>query len=321
VKIVEAWKQFIQSRKAQDCSRRTIETYEERFKLFLEWSGDIVVSALNTVLVTGYMVHLGERENRNNGGKLSTESVIDHALTLGAFTNWLASEDVRLHRSRVKVPKPKKPRRQVKALSREQAVAVMEAFNPAKRPERGYETLFMSDEMWRFFATRNRAILVLFTDSGLRLSELLNVDCSHINWSAKSIRVIGKGDAERDVPFAPLTARLIEPWLVLRKEKFGLSRAEGPLFLDSTGKPLTRAGLRAIFRSLRKIVGFPVKCHALRHTFATQWCAAGGDVATLSKILGHSSLMVTSRYVSLMPSDLQAAHVRFSPVARLLGAK
>jgi len=162
-------------------------------------------------------------------------------------------------------------------------------------------------------------ILVLL-DCGLRVSELVGVQLQDIDWADQTIRVLGKGNKERVVPFGQGTKSALTAWLTKRA-----SLETESLWCNHYGEPMRRWRVRDMLTDRGAKAGITgVRCspHTLRHTCAVSYLRAGGDLLTLQRLLGHSSVAVTQRYLeSIKSEDVANAHKAYSPVDRLTGAK
>jgi site-specific recombinase XerD len=144
---------------------------------------------------------------------------------------------------------------------------------------------------------RNRALLVLLYRSGLRISEALALKPSSIDMKRHAARVLhGKGDKATVRGFHPSADDALARWIDTRK---GLALRNGPLFCTLDGGELSDRYVRNLLHRLADKAGVDkrVHPHGLRHTFADELRAAGMDVGAISKLLGHSSIAVTSRYL------------------------
>src|SRR5262245_49557533 len=178
----------------------------------------------------------------------------------------------------------------------------------------------VSDER---MARRDRAILELLYASGLRVSELVSLDWQAIDLPARVLRVRGKGNKERMVPFGRSAADALRQWLEVwesvRASAKNISEESEPVFLNFRG------GGRLTDRSVRNIldrwvdqaaVARGVHPHTLRHTFATHLLEAGADLRTIQELLGHSSLSTTQKYTHLDVERLLAVYRDAHPRAR-----
>jgi integrase/recombinase XerC len=166
---------------------------------------------------------------------------------------------------------------------------------------------------------RDRAILELLYATGLRVSELVALDWSDIELGERSLRVIGKGDKERQVPFGRPAAAALERWRVAARELPART-------LDDAGAVFrNRSGGRLSDRSVRRILDHWVGAtagargvhpHTLRHTFATHLLEQGADLRAIQELLGHASLSTTQRYTHLDVDRLLAVYRDAHPRAR-----
>lgn len=171
-----------------------------------------------------------------------------------------------------------------------------------------------------FAGFRNRLILLLLMDTGLRASEACGLTLSDIDWENQTFIIRhGKGDKARRVPFGSTVASVMRQYIARRAE------SDNPRLLVTVyGEKVDRYRLRSIIKCLaqKAHVEHPhMGPHLLRHTFAVQYLRNGGDVFSLQKMLGHSTLTMTRRYSELADSDIIDKHRLFSPADRLQSAK
>jgi len=166
---------------------------------------------------------------------------------------------------------------------------------------------------------RDEALLTVLLDTGLRIGEVAGLCLRDIDWQQGWLKVDGK-TGPRAVPFGKKTRRALR--LYIERERRARSPQEQCVFLGSRGgQPLTaESGSQAITRLARAahVKASKVGPHTFRHTFALEFIRAGGDAFSLQRLLGHSTLDMTRRYVNLAQTDLRAAHMRFSPGDRML---
>jgi integrase/recombinase XerD len=168
-----------------------------------------------------------------------------------------------------------------------------------------------------FALWRVHALACTLLDTGCRIDELLTALTTSFEQDDLLLTVIGKGDKQRRVPFSTELRRVLFRYLQTR-ERLGIT---DPLMFpsDGGGEWNQRNALRS-FYLFQKRLGLPrVGFHRLRHTFATEYLRNGGDVVRLSRTLGHTQITTTRRYVQMLTGDLQVAHVRCSPLARVRG--
>ncbi len=174
-------------------------------------------------------------------------------------------------------------------------------------------------------AKRDRAILELLYAAGLRVSELVSLDWQAIDLPARVLRVRGKGNKERIVPFGRPSADALRLWLEVWESVRAGTAGEPPAGTESEPVFLNFRGGRLSDRSVRNIldrwvdqaaVARGVHPHTLRHTFATHLLEAGADLRTIQELLGHSSLSTTQKYTHLDVERLLAVYRDAHPRAR-----
>jgi len=150
-------------------------------------------------------------------------------------------------------------------------------------------------------ALRDQAILELLYATGIRVSELVGMDCSDINFPERIIRVKGKGRKERLVPFGAAAGNSLRDYLKKRTSVNKGKVESEALFLNRTGTRLTsRSVQRMVDKYIRKTaVARKISPHSLRHSFATHLLSRGADLRVIQELLGHESLATTQKYTHL----------------------
>ncbi len=165
---------------------------------------------------------------------------------------------------------------------------------------------------------RNVAMYLLLLDTGLRIGAVLGATVGDLDMGQRILLTKEKGGRDHQVTFLEATAEEIQRYLQSRPNL----KAKSPLFATDDDKPLSYAGARMVFRKAFKAAEIDFdRCgpHVLRHTFARHYLLRGGDLATLSQELGHSSVTITTKYYGKMiTADLQRKHDQFSPVQDLV---
>ena len=169
---------------------------------------------------------------------------------------------------------------------------------------------------------RDRAILELFYSTGIRLSELTNLDFSSItinkNKNGKEnyiIRVLGKGSKERIIPFGNEAKNWIDKYLKTRGFSIHLGLGNSPLFANSKEQPVAYSTIKRRIRNYIKLVaeGEGLGPHILRHSFATHMIDRGADIRSVQELLGHSSLSSTQIYTHIKPERMKKIHAQAHP--------
>jgi integrase/recombinase XerD len=164
---------------------------------------------------------------------------------------------------------------------------------------------------------RDRAILLVLLDTLIRVSELVGLNAEDVDLDEGVIQVTGKGGKERVVPFGMATAHALRRYRSIVEDL----RPGDPFFITRYGCRTSRWAVHMMMAHSGRAAGIEgVRCspHTLRHTGAKRFILAGGDVFTLQKLLGHTTLVMVRRYVELADVDVRAQHQRFSPADSLL---
>lgn len=165
---------------------------------------------------------------------------------------------------------------------------------------------------------RDQAILELFFSSGLRVSELVDLTLEDINFEDRLLRVKGKGNKEREVPFSNTCKEALINYIKDLRIKLIHSEEERHVFINSRGEKLTSRGVEYIVKKAKEKSGFNLKVHPhmLRHSFATELLANGVDLRVIQEFLGHSSIKTTGIYTHITNEELKQVYKECLPVIR-----
>jgi site-specific recombinase XerD len=227
-------------------------------------------------------------------GTLAPESIAGYVRGLKAFGNWCVAEELAAAPGFRALRRPHVPRRLIAPFSDAELRSL----------------LALADD-------RERALVLLLFDTGLRLSELVSLHVGDVRPDG-TLHVLGKGAKERIVPLGTTARRALVRYLGTRAR----ATSTDPLFTGRQGALSQRGTQQAIARLGRR-AGIGTRCspHTFRHTFARGYLVNGGDVFSLQQILGHATLDMVRRYVTLSEADLVARHRTASPADRLAGAR
>ncbi len=168
---------------------------------------------------------------------------------------------------------------------------------------------------------RNAAILECLYATGMRVSELTNVEQNNLFFEIGFIRVTGKGNKERLIPVGEVAQLAIEHYIELVRHKFksekNPQKAKNKLFLSRRGSPLSRMSIWNIVNDAARRAGIEknVYPHIFRHSFATHLLEGGADLRAVQEMLGHSSIITTEIYTHIDRSLLHQVHKEFHPRA------
>jgi len=290
---------FLSYCRSKNLADRTIEYYQMRLAAFVSWSErqkpDLTPAGITEQVARDFITAEVERVSASMG---------QHAFTaLKAFLTFLYHEGFLDHHPMERMEKPRAPRKVIQTFSLEQVDSIIALCDPKT-----------------FIGCRDRAILFMLIDCGLRASELCGLEIDDIDWTGQTVLVRhAKGSKERQVPFG-LAARQALSTYVCRRGDL----ASKTLFVTVYGEGFDHFRLRLIIMGRCEAAGIKgVRCspHTLRHSMAVSYLRNGGDVFSLQKMLGHASLEMTRRYAELSQTDVQDKHRLYSPADRLASAK
>lgn len=167
---------------------------------------------------------------------------------------------------------------------------------------------------------RNKCIIEVLYGCGLRVSELIDLKISNINFKEHYLKVEGKGKKVRFVPLAEYTAKLIKDYIKNIRSKYKINKkCEDFLFLNSRGSSMSRVIVFIIIKELTEKAGINKKIspHTFRHSFATHLLQNGADLRYIQEMLGHSSITTTEIYTHLQTEELRDVILNFHPRNRI----
>lgn len=286
-------------------SPKTIEWYYaflRRFRYFLDSKQlPTIINQVDKGHIRQFIVYLQtEAKVPRTDRSLSPATVQGYVRTLKAFFSWLTREGYLDSNVMDGIPVPKAPSKVVNTFSAEQVSRLIEMCHQSDGCE-----------------YRNLAIILLFLDSGLRVSELIGIRIEDLDLTEGCVVIRrAKGSKERVVPVGSLVQKILWKYITFFRPK-PLTQKIDNLFLTEHGLSLTKSGVQQMIRRFGRqadISGVRCSPHTFRHTFSKNYLLRGGDVFSLQKILGHSSLASVRMYLNLFAVDIKKQHQRFSPV-------
>jgi integrase/recombinase XerC len=163
---------------------------------------------------------------------------------------------------------------------------------------------------------RDWALAEMLYATGARISEVVSLDIEQIDFAERLVRLIGKGDKERVVPFGQPAARALQTYLQRGRSQLVQAAAGAAVFVGARGARLDPRQARLVIHRLAGLAGVSdVAPHALRHSAATHLLDAGGDLRSVQELLGHASVNTTQRYTHVTTERLVAAYLQAHPRA------
>ncbi|NOZ04326.1 MAG: tyrosine recombinase XerC [FCB group bacterium] len=206
------------------------------------------------------------------------------------------------------------------AISDNPAIHVKTPKTPKTLPvyfsEKTIEAIMTAPAGDTFIGLRDRAILELFYSTGMRLSELVNLNIDDFNIYDQLVKVRGKGDKERLIPYGERAKVALNNYFHKRGIHFNTTAQAGvPLFVNTKERRLTPSAIQKRIRNyLRSVAeGEQMGPHTLRHTFATHLMDHGADIRAVKDLLGHSSLSSTQVYTHIQPDRMKKIHEQAHP--------
>ncbi|MCI2872663.1 tyrosine recombinase XerC [Staphylococcus hominis] len=208
-----------------------------------------------------------------------------------------------------------------------QDTSVNNPFIQLVHPKKGQylPQFFYEEEMEALFNTvsndakkglRDRVVIELLYATGIRVSELVNIKVMDLDMNLPGVKVLGKGNKERFVPFGEFCRQSIEQYLEKFKPLKGKSHPY--LIVNMKGDPITERGIRYLLNDVvKRTAGVTeIHPHKLRHTFATHLLNQGADLRTVQSLLGHVNLSTTGKYTHVSNQQLRKVYLNAHPRAK-----
>ncbi len=294
---------FLLHRESEGRSDKTLRWHRGSLSLFSVWlhANDLPTNPQqwDATLIRRYLVHLRERSSARHK-PLSPQTIRNYASSIRAFCRWLHQEEITAKNATERGAQPQVEQLVKEPFSGEEAQRLLRAARSDRR--NGF-----CDE----------AVVLFMLDSGCRASEVVGLRADDLIWPQRMAKVYGKGRKERVVFFSAETMRAMQKY-AMRKRNSECDR----FFQTEEGRALTPSGLLHITKRLDKRAKLTdVHPHRFRHTAAILFLRGGGNVLALQRLLGHTTLSMTQRYVAMVNDDLAREHREHSPVAALLSGR
>jgi site-specific recombinase XerD len=310
---------FVLTKQTEGKSPRTVEFYSENLKRFLwyaknkEWPNDIrMLTEWHIREFLGYVANeecrwgLDGNGSETSRSKVSYTTVHHYFVVIANFFGWVVREGFigENPTAKIRIAKPKE--KVIKPYTKEEIIRMIAVCDS------DYE------HNARLLGSRNKAVVLILLDSGVRLSELIGMKVNDINTLNRNIRVLGKGNKERIVRIGKVSQKSLWRYLIHRPSN-GLEE----LWLNEEGRPLSCSGLQSLVKRLKQRSGIKGSgsIHRFRHTFALNFLRADKNVFNLQYLLGHSDLEMVKRYTATLGmEDALKAHEKASP-ADIMGLR
>ncbi|XVN42962.1 MAG: tyrosine-type recombinase/integrase [Candidatus Rickettsia vulgarisii] len=299
LELIDKWRQYLRLQK--NCSEHTIISYNNDLINFIDfisqYNSEIVsINSLKQVDIRIIRSWLAKRQQDNY-------IAVSNSRGLSAIKNFYKYlekiHDISCH-AVFSVKNPKKAKILPKALSQEDSKISIDHIDDFAELE--------------WVELRNKALLVLIYATGLRISEALAINKMHLH-NTEFIRIVGKGNKERLIPWVPDARELILKYL--SKLPYNLDDRE-PIFRGKMGKKLQAPVFNRELIKLRRFYGLPehLSAHSFRHSFATHLLENGAEMRSIQELLGHKSLSTTQRYTKISLKHLETVYNNTHPMSK-----
>jgi integrase/recombinase XerC len=304
---------YVLHHKSQRHSPHTITFHTDRLNRlawFLEQENyPTALEAITPNALRHFLIYISEQKVGRWGSDqklanrpMSKATIHSYAKSMRAFFRWATIEAGLPQNPFSNVPMPTLPNQwKIQTFTDEEIATMFVAINTMGN---------------QFLVQRNRAILAILLDSGIRAGELLSLQVDSINPHEPIFAVTGKGQKTRSVVVGHFARR--ELWSYLAHHRLSLDTDDTALFVTRSGTALTYDGLKLIFNKIKSITGISrvrVSAHIARHTFSTKAHRNGMKGAVLQEVLGHAKFDTTRRYyLDVSGEDLKAEHSLYGPL-------
>ncbi len=280
---------FIQFEKR--ASNNTLLAYSNDLFQFVNYLDTVYeiksITEVGHTIIRSWVVSLVEQ-------KISSRSINRKITTLKSFYKFLIRQNIILEDPMLKILSPKVPKRLPSFIEKDKMDTLLD------------DTFFGDD----FEGIRNKLIIEVFYATGIRLSELINLKQSNVDLYLCQIKVLGKRNKERIIPFNTILKEQIQQYIILKadvKNEF--------FFINKNGKKLYEKFIYRLVKTyLSQITSAKKKSpHVLRHSFATHMLNNGADLNAIKELLGHTSLAATQIYTHNTVEKLKSIHKQAHP--------
>ncbi len=297
---------FLDSKVAEGTADATVRWYRPRLQRLAEFLGSVALERVEVADLRRFLLHLREQRERYQHsayrrpveGALSASTINGYVRAIKRLFNWLEAEG-RLGSNparRLKLPpRPKQPPKATDPETFKLLLQATEGDTPAQK--------------------RDRALLLFLADTGCRVAGAVGLKLSDLDQERGMALVTEKGSKSRFVMFTQATRAALAEWLTVRP-------VESVWVFPNlfTGEQLLTTTVNHTLNRIKERAGAEGRCnpHSFRHAFARHYLLSGGDLASLSDLLGHEDIKVTKDFYSVfLVEELREKHNRHSPVAHL----
>jgi integrase/recombinase XerC len=291
----------------KNASEYTVRNYEAAIRGFFEIIVDSGISSLQDVDRKVWRSYSSNLKERN----YAKSSIACKQSAVRSFYKYLNREEILQANPLKRLPSPKLDKYLPSFLTVDEARTLIES------PELPGRPIDVSVAILQ----RNIVILELLYASGLRVSELVNLDIEQINLATNEIRVWGKGSKERVVLIGVPAARALGHYIRDGRVTLLGNKKNNALFVNRYGERLLVRRVQKILEKYSRVIDKKVHPHMLRHTFATHLLDGGADLKVVQELLGHADLSSTQIYTHVTQNRARKIYLAAHPMARTEGGE
>ncbi|HHV73416.1 MAG TPA: tyrosine-type recombinase/integrase [Thermoanaerobacterium sp.] len=295
-----AIKDYIDDRKFKNLSENTIDDYITTLKEFKKFCIDqqkVNIEDITTSDIKSYLISRQEKGNK-------PATINHHIGNIRTFFKYLVDCGY-IMKSPAENLKKIKTDIKIETFTENQIMQMLKYYSRMKNRDK------------TFFAYRDYTMIVTLLGTGIRRGELINLRWKDIDLINNGVTIFGKARKQRTIPITEKLRKELMEYQIFCQQKIKNITQDSYVFCDLNGKQLTTNAINQIFKRIKKVMNFKdvrLSAHTFRHTFAKNWIMNGGDVFSLQRILGHSTLDMTNVYVSLFGSALKQQNDKFNPL-------
>ena len=275
----------------------TINGYDYEITKFLDYLNDnhLDYKKINLDMIRNYLKYLDSLKYKKN-------SISKNLSSLRSYYKFLTEEKVILNNPFKNISNPKKDKKLPDFLNYEEI-----------------NKLFDCADTTTPLGLRNRCILEILYDTGIRVSELVNLKINDIEFDKKIINILGKGKKERIVYYGDYLQEVLDKYINDSRKYLLNNKLSEYLILNNNGSKITTRGVEYIIDKMvnEAAIKHKISPHVLRHTFATHMLNGGADIKSIQQLLGHESLSTTGIYTHITNDVLRQEYLKNHPRSNL----
>lgn len=308
---------FYSAKRAEGVRPRTLADYKSYWRYFRKWLAESYpeideVKQITTTVLRDYIEYMSfdhkrygdDKYRKKDDRKLSPVTVASRLRAIQTMCKFWAEEEILAVDPAAKIKAPRKDKEEKTVFTDEQLSALLAA-----------------PDTDTFAGFRDRTLMLLLADSGLRINEALNLEVPHMDFSARCIRLPAHMNKNRKPRIIPLSAPVVRELLKLLEENRTYFDTNH-VFVANYGEPLKADHFRKRLQNYANAAGIdtketPITPHRFRDYFCTNYLLNGGDLFTLQRIVAHADIKTTQGYVKLNEGAIRDSHAQYSPISRL----